>query len=396
MPGELKNILTFEFGANKSTFEAHGVLKDSIVKNSIVEISVLEKVGDTYKILINGRVFQAHMPIDVKEGDKILAKVISQNPVALDLSSLTNLKALDDVQATNLLAKLKINISESGLKALKSITISGKPLLKRKIEALIEFLENSEGGFDENKIDFLVALIYSSTEGENYLNKKFANNFRQSINILFAHSFEIIKRIIQKNTRKELIEKLENTFIMDISEEVIDVKYFSDRKRKTIDVLKYLLREINRRNLDSVEIKDIRDLKDNIEKFLYQKQYYEKLGVVPDFIILYKKGKYELLEYQIEVNRKFNEETYAIKLKMNPEKLGLLQINGALTEKNVILKFFAKNETNKIISIEKNELVETLEKKLGLNSTLSFIDETTPISFGDKMYEKVKNIDVKA
>ena len=107
--------------------------------NSLVLLQVLDKIGNNYKILINGILFQSKLPLSLKVGEETIAKVISQNPFSLKLNDLLKAKYLTSENISLLLSLLGIEQNEKSISFVKELLSHKQSLRKSKIKKALEF-----------------------------------------------------------------------------------------------------------------------------------------------------------------------------------------------------------------------------------------------------------------
>ena len=80
------------FGQISNTTQSPLTTSKMPEENSLVLVKVLEKLNGSYKLLVDGSVFQSSLPFVVGGEEEFLAKVISLQPFTLQADGLAALK----------------------------------------------------------------------------------------------------------------------------------------------------------------------------------------------------------------------------------------------------------------------------------------------------------------
>lgn len=125
-------------------------------ENSIVLVKVLERLNGQFKLLVDGNVFQAALPMALLKGDEFLAKVLKQKPFTLQADVLHSGRANNTV-AAGLVKRLGL----SGTLA-ESITTElvgkKKPVIKSRLEWILDKADEQMLHPDPMQMQLVVAL----------------------------------------------------------------------------------------------------------------------------------------------------------------------------------------------------------------------------------------------
>lgn len=502
MLGELIGVNNIRLEPLKN-YDAAALIKNLPKVNSFVEINVLEKIGDIYKILIEGKLFQANLNVKLNVNDAVIAKVISHEPFTVSLDNLVLSKSVNENVIALFLNKLNLPQTGKSVKALLAFIKADKPLIKEKLLKLIEVLNNPDFEDADSTLELLVKILSAADEKSLVFSKNFIKNFQKPVEKLIAEIFESVKNLNSQNLPKDVLEKLNSLIMLDADgmnpedmsalsksgkellkelEKIIseglkkgtlteeqtaelknlkellerfvnqDKKVSPDKILEKLSVLtqhgearpeaagkealpkdtaqklerfllsdtdnlkpeviarmlkggnesvkelaKFIAEELSKGPLPKQEAAELKSLKEALDNYSYQKMFYEKTGVSPEFIVLRDDGKYKLVQYNIERSKNGKgKEIFKINLRMSPENLGDVMVNGALTENNLNARFYSQKEVTQIFSAEFGELMETLRDKLNITGNFSSTELLNENGKEVKPLDFTKSIDVKA
>lgn len=530
MLGELIGLNNIRLEPLKS-YDAAALIKNLPKVNSFVEINVLEKIGDIYKILIEGKLFQSTLNVKLNVNDAVIAKVISHEPFTVSLDNLVQAKNLNESAVTLFLNKLNLPHTENSVKALLAFIRADKPLVKEKLMKLIEILDNPDFEDSDSTLEMLVKILSASEERLPLFSKNFIRNFQRPIEKLISETFELVKSLNRENLPKEIIEKLNSYLVLDMDgmdseaisallkngkellkeiekiifdglnkgglpkEQIAELKNLKDLLERFInqgkenipkdleklqdslfqnagktkqevpvkgnlpkdifeklnvliqnentgpellrkdilpkeimeklerfllpdtndlkpediarllkggkdsikELIKFIAEELSKGSLPKQEMTEMKNLKETLDNYSYQKMFYEKMGVSPEFFILKEGGKYKLAQYNIERTKdNKGKEIFKINLRMSPENLGDVIVNGALSENSLNARFYSMKEVSGLFSGQFNELTEILQNKLNITGNFSSAEILNEKGIEVKLFDFTKSIDVKA
>jgi hypothetical protein len=503
MLGELIGVNNIRLEPLKNNYDAAALIKNLPKVNSFVEINVLEKIGDMYKILIEGKLFQTNLNIKLNVNDAVIAKVISHEPFTVSLDNLVLTKNINENVIALFLNKLNLPQTGKSVKALLAFIKADKPLIKEKLLKLIEVLNNPDFEDADSTLELLVKILSAADEKSMVFNKNFIKNFQKPVEKLIAEIFESAKNLNSQNLPKDVLEKLNSLIMLDadgmssedmtallkngkellielekiISEglekgaltkeqtaelknlkELLERFVNQDKKvppdkileklsvltqhgearpeaagknvlpKETVQKLerfllsdadnlkpeaiarmlkggnesvkelaKFIAEELSKGRLPKQEASELKSLKEALDNYSYQKMFYEKTGVSPEFIVLRDGGKYKLVQYNIERSKNGKgKEVFKINLRMSPENLGDVTVNGALTENNLNARFYSQKEVSQMFSAEFGGLMEALRDKLNITGNFSSAEILNESGKEIKPLDFTKSIDVKA
>lgn len=332
-------------------------------KNSVVNFSILEKTGGNYKILINGKVFLAALPVNVKQGDSLLGIVLNNNPMVLNLVNILNLKSLNLQNLSMLLVKLGMKKTDNNAALLKAFIINKKPILKKQLDKLSEVVENLDFSFDENQLNYIVQL-FANDDNYQQFDKQTAEYFRFPIN-------EIIKEIFQRLQKGKLnggkIEQINNLLTVNISGKEQGKELISELLNLDKLIISWV--KENRQSPD----KEINKLNALLSRYLIQKSFLQKGGIYHGFAIADKENEQDLVEYKFEKSQRDESGVhYIINIGMSSKEFGDILIDGLLTKTNLNLNFGMEESKKKYFEEEKESFKEEITKNLTLNTFVGF------------------------
>ena len=289
--------------------------------NSTALLNVLEKFNNTYKVLINGKVFQTQLPVNVERGDELLAKVLQQYPFTLALDKFENLLTAEAGALLSLLEKLNLSKSALSEKILRHVIANKKSLTKSKLEKIIAYVEKQGVDFDESQLVLLINLIWdNSHEGFNDISNSYHKIFDISFERLSAEIFESLLRLNRLNLPEEIYFKLNATMIFDYENEAHEFNLLSvgDKTDEFLALARIIEDESEKNALPIPSILELEVLQGLLIKYILQKAVYNRYNIYPEFVIIKFKSRLELITYQFEKTTIGRDESY--KILINPDK----------------------------------------------------------------------------
>ena len=268
--------------------------------NSIVMVEVLEKSGNNYKLLVNGKLFQSLLPITSKVGEEFLANVIRQSPFTLSVDNLTGLSVLSKAELQDIFSKFGLSYKPLIKSAFKKIAEANKPLIKSKLKRLAELLQETDCSPDDYNFMLLVNMIWEeneSTESSEYL---------ELLKVLDISFYELCKNISEciqlvksLNISDSLIARISSKIILEENDEKINYDVIKDKSDSFYDIIKLLDIETNSGNLSYIQISSLTSLKNLLLKYILQKAVYVKNGENPEFCLLNSNDELKVVQFEI-------------------------------------------------------------------------------------------------
>ncbi|MCU7497140.1 MAG: flagellar hook-length control protein FliK [Ignavibacteria bacterium] len=375
MLSQVVNITGIQLSSLKPS-EAEELLPKLLPReNSLVEVTVLDKgPNGTYKLLISGSVFQSKLPVNLNIGEALAAKVIGLNPFTLSLDHIFPAKMLNENNIALLLSKLGIAGTEISSKVLKAFLKEEKPLVKSKLEKVIELLEKEDIKLDDQQqLSLFIQMIHTDDFRGSFLKKSYAKMFRYSVEILAEEVLGSVKRLNSMGIPEEVISRINRALVLDFSEtgslDAIELKEKSSGKIE--DQLNALL---EKGTLLGDKVKnELLCLKEILIRFNMLRACYHRTGIYPGFIIIRTGDGLEMVEYRLENDSKeAGIKPQKLKLEMNPGSLGKITINGFLAGQTLSAAFGCSLEsTSEMLNGGKEELIKALER-INILPRLSF------------------------
>lgn len=288
--------------------------------NSTALLNVIEKINSSYKVLINGKVFQTQLPINAEKGDDILARVIQQSPFTLALDRFENL-LVDPNAVLSLLEKLQISRTVLSEKILKLAAAGRKAITKSKLEKIINYIEKSGVEFDESRLVLLINLIWdNSNETYQEITNSYHRIFDISFEKLSAEIYESLLRLNRLNLPEQIYLKINEAMIFDYENEAHQFNLVSvgDKSDEFLALARVIEGETERNQLAASALYELEHMQSLLIKYILQKAIYNKYNIYPEFVIIKFKSRLELINYQYEKGANGNGDSY--KLFINPDK----------------------------------------------------------------------------
>lgn len=373
------NITGFQLDQLKPA-EGTQIGKPLPASNSVVEINVLGKSDSgNYRLLIAGNFFQSSLPINVLPGEILLARVIGTNPFTLSLGNLMTAKGITQGTIAMLLSKLNLGKSENAGKLLKILLSSKKPVVKSKLEKLINMLENENIKLNDQQLNFLMQVLGSTDTSYKYLNKSYAGLFQHEIEDVHNEIFECVKNLSNSNIPDGLRSLINKSLILNLTDEdgVVNAIGIKGKSNLSADLTSLLNEMANDSKVSEVVKSKTEILKDALIRNNLIRANYQKIGLYSEFIILYTDNKFELFKYQIHKKNDGQFSTsFGFELNMKPEQLGQITIDGYLSGNNLNVDFEASDEVLGFLESGKDSLVESLTKGVKINPNINFCLKT--------------------
>lgn len=332
-------------------------------KNSVVSFSILDKTGNDYKILINGKVYLSSLPVNAKQGDSLLGVVLNNNPMVLNLVNILNMKSLNPENLLILISKLGLRKTENNVNLLKAFIINKKPILKDHLDKFSEILEGLDFLFDESQLSYLIMVFANDLNFQSF-DKNTAEYFRHPLNEIIKEIFSVMQKEAAKD---KAVNSIYGMMSVDCENGDFEKKLIANLFGRDKLIAEWISE--NKNNL-SVGTQRLISL---FSRYLVQKGFLAKEGIFPGFVIAIKREGNELTEYKIEkTSRDDGSVHYLINLSMRSFELGDIFIDGLLSKSNLTLNFSLEGKKKRYFEEDIDGLKNNLNKNLGLNSFLSF------------------------
>ena len=318
------------------------------LSNQIVIVQVLDKDESIYKILVNGSVYQANLPVSVSTGESLLAKITGYNPVVLQLDKLAAEDELNDANLSRLSEKLASKATKNSIALLKELIRNNEVILKSKFLKLLKLINGAGINLEGPKTKILPYLFW---EPDNYsvLTGKNINYFTHSIEELQNMVFGYLAYASGKLNKAGEIDDLFEAVTIEADG---DKKNLIEKHKKLSSIDSALINWLNTGAVSNN--KNLNEISSLLLIYLFQKKFYKRKNISPEFFILNHNPELELVQYQIKKRISNNiAETFAV------------NFNFSQTDKTVVNAELILNGQNSNI-----HLPEMLLEKLNLHSLL--------------------------
>ncbi|HPN37634.1 MAG TPA: hypothetical protein PL041_04470 [Melioribacteraceae bacterium] len=346
-----------------------GFFKNPPTENSIVLLKAFEKVDNGFKLLINGDIFIAKLPIQVKTGETLLGKVISSNPLVIGLDNFVHLKFIDQQFAAGLVEKLGLKPDKINIDLVSKLLSGKKALLKSKIEDIIEITE-TDYTLTEMQMGMLINLLWSSE----YTNK---NELYNEIKIIKEIPFDklcndIFRSIIRLNNLNlpiEIYNRIKECFFINVNE---NNSPFDNRINKIIGLVNYLEDYAEKFKALKTESEEIKTFTYKIIQYILQKSIYFNFNFYPDFYVIFNKKELDLIIYSIEILEGSKGANYfKLDLRCGKDNSFIGGINGYYSGKGMSGKLTVPEMLNYNIKEQFEKILHTLAYQTGLFLNIS-------------------------
>jgi|GEM_PF-5685864 len=341
--------------ASFRSIELSGSGKPLPKANSIVAINVLEKLNDGYKVMINGRVFSSNLPVNAAANETLIAKVLSQSPFILSLDSFTLLKSIDE-SISFLLSKLQLPSTTTTERLLKAFILNKKPVMKSKLEKLVEIIESHQLEPDADQLDEIVAFFGSGESGYQSIT---ASSLKLLMNNNTELSTSILNHVRELNKLapdSELVSKLNQMLVLNLEDQEsinpINIKDSLSCSKNNFEFICYAQENIPEGEAGII----VRNLIESMLIYNLRKVLTSEHEQSHQFIILKEKNNYELLEFNIEQLTESNN----FNVNMNPVNLGKLNARGIFSENMLSMDLISEPDVNTFLNQTRGELEERL------------------------------------
>ncbi|MFH0734164.1 MAG: hypothetical protein V1773_07655 [bacterium] len=368
-----------------------GIVKSYPPINSVVVLKIIEKVDQFYKLLINGTVYQTKLPIELKEGELLLGKVITSNPLVIGLDNFGHLKVINQQMLIDVIKKIGIKLNQNSIELVGKVITAKKALVKSKIEDLIEIYKS-----DFNINDVQIALLISLLWNPNYTNKE---DMEDEVRIIKTIPFdklcnEIFKSIIRLNNLNLppiIYEKIGKAFILDVVDEKI-VDIFNNRAKNINKLIIFIDKWCKTNYILKREVAELEYLNERLIKYVLQKETYERFNFYPDFLIIKNHKELDLVLFTFElIKGSSGMDYYKVDIGCGSD----LNFKGSVTGYFVNNKFSGKTALTGNITKEMDAYftskIETLAKSLNIELNLSLSEGRTNLELNFQLKSDLLN-----
>jgi len=292
----LSNISKISPLVNNITLKLTGNISALPKENSIVFMEIIEKKGDNFRLLIDGKVFQSKLPFNISEGEQLFAKVASREPFTLVINDFSRTAMPNQALISNVLTRFDIKDTDLNKNLIDKVISSKKVLGKSKFKRMLEYLEAQDQKIDDLQLSLLVQIFWSFEKEKEYIK---TNELRRFLKISFEDIAENLKNIIieinQLNPSDPITIELNNLFLYKIP---FDKKLNFDRDKKTAE----LIEAVNSVHLigSAINPERLKELKNNLLLYLIQKSLYNFYNFFPDFLITQNSNNFDTVIYFIQ------------------------------------------------------------------------------------------------
>jgi hypothetical protein len=334
--------------------------KSTLKINSLIDISVIDKVQSLYRIIAGGRVFETRLPLNVNVGESFIATVVNNNPTVFRLNNLLNLTSGEKTME-ELLLKLNLPVTDTAIKTLRTVIESDKPIIKSKLKKLIEHVSSSETALDDSSINLFAQLIWAS-DGFVDFDKNNLKHFYYSFDDLAQKIHVELNHLYKKNPYDELFGSLNNWLVID--EDVI-----GSESKMMIYLMKHFEPSLSEWLDDKSNNKNT-TVYSLLNSYYIQLQYRKNAGLNNGMFLLMNDDDLHYVSYEFKFPRQ-SEDVLFFKLQMNPLSLGRINIDGYYSHNNIKLNFTSTSDSKEILENNVGELTSVLSRKARLASSIS-------------------------
>jgi hypothetical protein len=346
--------------------------------NSLVSIQVLDKKGETYKLLISGILFQSKLPFAFSIGEQTIAKVISQNPFSLKLNELLKIQNQTPEKISILLSLLGIENTENNIDFVKELLKNKLSLRKLKINKAIKFIEKSKNHLDELQLNLLVKAYSVEDEYLDYLvdnqNSIFIIPFRD----LVKNIFQSVKQLNKDYSTHSITQTINAFLVKDLDLNYNPKESNSFLEEKLLELVSYLVQAIKSNSYEYTINKILTELQKNLIRLIIQSAVYNYFGLFPSFLIVKKNDDLKLIE-----SNSFNETTSnntnitKFGFKVPTDRLDEIILKGFVTREILYSNVFIKNY-NSLFDAELRKTSEEFHFKHCLDAYIGINESDDP------------------
>lgn len=323
-------------------------------ENAVVLVKVLDRLEGTYKLLVDGSVFQAKLPFAANNQEEFLAKVLSVKPLLLQADNLAALKAMTPAMMATYLQKLGIKVDFEAKQLLEILLKRNRPLVKSKFEALSGLFEENKK-IDDLQAALLAGLYYAPAQELQDFKSEAGQMFLDSLEVIIDKIYKIIVESLKKQADVMVRPALEAAFLSPEGKKAQSARKIPD----LVQQLVLFARGRGKYNQDD-ESRRAAELGALLSEYLVQKAVYNRFSVFPDFIISALKGGYMLSVFYH--TREGNENKYTVSCDIGRGKdTTFIRLRGTLEGKLARMACFS-SAIGTVIAAYMQELNELMAK----------------------------------
>jgi len=313
-------------------------------RNTLVTVTILERLNNGVKVLIDGKLFIAIVSENVELQEELIAWVSDNEKLELSLNLSNQYNSSSNYILDQIISKLGLinNISTNAI--LAKIIEERKPVIKSKVKLLLAFISDNKMELSDSQLSLLINILWSERGNSTKLAEELFEN-------LFVETFEIVSNNLFEATKEIIYTKIPSFILKQINKTIYDEKLdntiaLNGKRELIIEAIKNL----NNNLLANKNVEDKEVIEKYIEygvKYILQKSALQHFDYFPDFVIA-KNGN-GLLLIMLEIKKYYSnngEAFYNIIFKHNAIPIEL---------KGIIRNQFLSS--NVIVNIKNNEVV---------------------------------------
>lgn len=264
--------------------------------NSIVFLEVIEKKGDNFRILINGKVFQSKLPFKVGEGEQLFAKVLSKEPFTLVINDFGKQTMANQAFISTVIANFDLKDNDFNKSLIDKIVSSKKVLSKSKLKRIVEYFEATGQKVDDLQLSLLVQIFWSfEKEQETLKNEELSKFLKTSFDDLAANIKFLLIELNDLYPDELITTELNSIFLYRIP---FSENRIIDRDKKVYELMELI--NSNQYSNSLINPDKLSELKQALLLYIIQKSLYNYYNFFPDFLITKINYNYDIVIYFIQ------------------------------------------------------------------------------------------------
>jgi len=354
------------------------------LKNTLVTVTILEKLSQGVKVLIDGKLFIAIINENVAIQEELIAWVADSEKFELTLNLSTQFKKNSSDILLEIILKLGLSNNINTNTMLTKIIEERKPVIKSKVNLLIEFISQNQMKFSDSQLSLLINILWGEKENSIKLAEElFGNITKEPFEDICKQLFEVTSEIIFVKIPSFILQQINRT-IFDSQTDNIEALY----NKKEIIIKSVISLNNYITNESMMENRNI--LEKYIEygtKYILQKTILQKYDYYPEFVIA--KNENELILIILEIKKYFlnsGEAFYNIVFKQNAIPL---ELKGIVRNKFLSGNILMDDEKLDVELLR--DFQQELKQKWDMNSHIS-LNETDNSKVTNSRFESGINI----
>lgn len=363
------------------------------LKGSLVEMKVLDKIGNNHKLLINGSVFQAKLPVNFEIGEELFGKVQHHQPLTLVIDDLLSAKQLTPQMLSTLIAKMDLkNISQTK-DIISKLLGAKKPLAKSKIKRLLEFIELNDLKNNDLLYGLIIQMIWSSgNDNYNEMRENYNSLFDQTYEELVQAIFESVKAINSTSQNNLLTETVNKYLVFDFEKFAGNPNFTIPEKKILHELILFLENHIRTTSL--INPGELENLLKLLVKYTLQISVYNYYGLFPDFVILKNKNAYQAVTYRFE-KKAAQDGTLSFQIFYSPEETKEFAFRGIYTVHKIYGELIIEKANLQKYTRLTKDLNDKIEKELDIQSTIYPALRSTTERKSGMIFGETKSVNYK-